>query len=206
VPPSAISQSLTTNEDTSLSIALSGSAGSGGELGFDVTSPVAYGVLEGTTPDLVYTPDQDYFGQDSFRFKVNDGVSDSGQAAVTIAVQPVNDPPTFDLTDDPDQTVLADAGAQSVLSFAANMAAGPPNGSESDQSLAFLVSNDNNALFSAQPSIDSNGTLTYAPDPNADGQATVSVSLMDDGGTANGGSDSSSEKSFTITVQGVAGP
>ena len=62
---------------------------------------------------------------------------------------------------------------------------------ESGQTVNFLVSNDNNALFSAQPSVSSNGTLTYTPAANANGSATVTVQIHDNGGTANGGVDTS---------------
>ncbi|HEX3558566.1 MAG TPA: Calx-beta domain-containing protein, partial [Pyrinomonadaceae bacterium] len=46
----------------------------------------------------------------------------------------------------------------------------------------------------------STGTLTYTPAANKFGQATVSVSLHDNGGTANGGQDTSAVQTFTITV------
>ncbi len=65
------------------------------------------------------------------------------------------------------------------------------------------MGNDNNALFSTQPSIAANGTLTFEPAANANGSATVTVSLSDDGGTANGGDDTSAAKTFTITVNAV---
>jgi hypothetical protein len=39
----------------------------------------------------------------------------------------------------------------------------------------FVVTNDNNRLFSQQPTIAPNGTLTYVAAPNAYGGATVTV-------------------------------
>jgi len=66
--------------------------------------------------------------------------------------------------------------------------------------LNFEVTNDNNALFSTQPSVAPNGTLSYTPADNANGTATVSVTLHDDGGTANGRDDTSDTKTFAITV------
>jgi hypothetical protein len=69
------------------------------------------------------------------------------------------------------------------------MTAGPPD--ESGQTLTFSTTNNNNALFSAQPSVAADGTLTYTPAPNANGSATVTVRLSDNGGTANGGVDHS---------------
>jgi hypothetical protein len=88
-----------------------------------------------------------------------------------------------------------------VTGWATAISAGPAN--ESSQTLNFIVTNSNNPLFSVQPAIAPNGTLTYTPTPNANGQATVTVQLHDDGGTANGGVDTSALQSFTITVTPV---
>src|SRR5207247_1805706 len=63
---------------------------------------------------------------------------------------------------------------------------------------------DNPALFSTAPALDSAGNLTFTAAPNAFGTATITVELMDDGGTANGGVDTSAKQSFTITVNPVA--
>jgi hypothetical protein len=43
---------------------------------------------------VLYTPDPDFSGSDTFTFKVDDGVLDSNTATVDITVTPVNDPPT----------------------------------------------------------------------------------------------------------------
>ena len=74
---------------------------------------------------------------------------------------------------------------------------------ESAQTLNFIVTNDNNALFSVQPAI-RRGTLTYTPAANAFGSATVTVQIHDNGGTANGGVDTSAPQTFTITVSNYA--
>ena len=47
------------------------------------------------------------------------------------------------------------------------------------------------------------GTLTYAPAADAFGSATVTVVANDNGGTANGGDDSSGAASFGIAVVAV---
>ena len=62
-------------------------------LTFTVLSSPAHGTLSGTAPNLTYTPAANYFGNDSFTFKVNDGQLDSAPANVTITVTPVNDAP-----------------------------------------------------------------------------------------------------------------
>ena len=45
--------------------------------------------------------------------------------------------------------------------------------------------------------------LTYTPATNASGTATITVVLKDNGGTANGGVDTSAPQTFMITVTGV---
>src|SRR5207237_5218229 len=67
----------------------------------------------------------------------------------------------------------------------------------------FLVSSNNPALFSAQPAIAANGTLTYTPAANVNGSATITVRLHDAGGIAGGGLDTSAPQAFTITVTAV---
>ena len=69
--------------------------------------------------------------------------------------------------------------------WATAISKGPAN--ESGQSVDFIVSNNNNALFVDQPAVTATGTLTYTPAADANGSATVTVRIHDDGGTANGG-------------------
>jgi hypothetical protein len=142
-----------------------------------------------------YTPAQDFNGTDSFNYTVPDGNGGTATATVTINVTSVNDAPSF--TKGANQTVNMNAGAQSV-SWATNISKGADN--ENGQTLSFEVTNDNNNLFSTKPSIAPNGTLTYESAPDAFGSATVSVTLKDNGGSANGGQDTSATQTFTINV------
>jgi Big-like domain-containing protein/Ig-like domain-containing protein len=71
---------------------------------------------------------------------------------------------------------------------------------ENGQHVTFEVSNNNPSLFSQQPAISPDGTLTYTPAPDASGQAIVTVVARDDGGTNCGGDDAADPKTFTITV------
>jgi len=118
-------------------------------------------------------------------------------------VAAVNDAPGFVVG--PDQTVLEDAGPQTVVNWARNISAGPAD--EAGQSVRFLVvSNSNPFLFSSSPVVSAAGTLTYTPAPNANGTALITLVLQDNGGTANGGSDASAAQSFRITVTPVNDP
>src|SRR5439155_1211448 len=118
-----------------------------------------------------------------------------------LTVTPVNDAPTF--TVGPDQTINEDAGAQTVNAWATNISAGAPD--ESAQTLTFQIAgNTNPSLFSVQPSINSgSGNVNFTSATNASGSATITVNLKDNGGTANGGVDTSAPQTFTITVNAV---
>ena len=129
----------------------------------------------------------------------NGGVDTSAQQTFTIQITAVNDAPSF--AKGGNQSVLEDAGPQTVSAWATNISQGPAN--ESGQVLDFVVTTDNDALFSALPVIDTAGNLTYTPAADANGSATVTVRLHDDGGTANGGQDTSTAQTFTITVTAV---
>ena len=114
---------------------------------------------------------------------------------------PVNDAPSFNLADGPPAS-LEDGGSMSIASFATNISPGPAD--EAGQSLDFLVTNNTNPdLFSSAPAIAADGTLSYTAAPDASGTANVTVVLMDDGGTGNGGDDTSDPQQFTITVNPV---
>jgi len=93
-PPTAKDDSVTTQEDTLVSITLAGCDPDGDALGYSVVKGPSNGGLSGTGPNLTYTPNKDFNGSDSFLFKVNDGTVDSAAATVSITVKPVNDPPT----------------------------------------------------------------------------------------------------------------
>ena len=108
----------------------------------------------------------------------------------------VNKVPVF--TKGADQSLLLNAGPQTVAGWAT--AISPGSATESEQVLDFQVSNDAPGLFSVAPAIAANGTLTFTSMPNASGQATVSVQLHDSGGQGNGGVDLSAAQTFKITV------
>lgn len=141
-----------------------------------------------------YDPQPDFFGDDGFTYRARDGSSVSDPATVRVVVRPVNDAPSF--TAGPDQSVGAGAGPQTVEGWATGIAAGPPN--EAGQSRQFLVQVVSGAeFFVAGPTVASTGTLSYTP--AAAGTAQVEVRLQDDGGTADGGSDTSPAVTITFS-------
>jgi len=92
-PPVAVSQNVSTAEDTALPITLAATDADGDPLTYTVLSAPANGTLSGTAPNVVYMPAADFNGADGFSFKVNDGTVDSAVATVSITVTPVNDTP-----------------------------------------------------------------------------------------------------------------
>lgn len=157
---------------------------------------------------LVWKPDAGASGEAHITFNVKDNAggvearddnTSKDANTLTIKVVDVNEAPRFTLA--ADQIVNEDAGAIVVNGMASGISAG--SAGENGQVLTFTLSNDNNALFTEQPTMTANGTLRYKLADNANGVATVSVTLKDDGGTANGGDDTSDTLTFTITANAI---
>ena len=204
-PPVANDTSATTNEDTTVTITLTGSDADGDPITFTIVSGPSNGSLGAvistgpTSATVDYTPNLNYNGADSFVFRANDGNGGTDDAVASITITPVNDPPTF--TVGSPVTVFEDSGAQTFTGWATGITAGPAD--ESGQTVTFTVTNSNPALFSVQPAVSSNGTLTFTPAANANGSATLTVTAKDNGGTANGGNDTSASQTSSITVTAV---
>ncbi len=113
----------------------------------------------------------------------NGGVDTSAPQVVTLTVNPVNDAPSFSAG--ADVVVNEDAGAQSTPGWATSISPGPTN--ESGQPVTFTVTNTNGSLFTVAPALAPDGTLTFTSAPDANGVAVLTITAIDDGGTANGG-------------------
>jgi len=85
-PPVAANSSATTAKDAAVKIVLSGSDPEGSTLTYAVVTSPTHGALSGTAPNLSYQPQTNYFGGDSFTFRVNDGTAGSTLATVSITV------------------------------------------------------------------------------------------------------------------------
>jgi hypothetical protein len=204
-PPVANDATASTNEDTTVTITLSGSDADGDSLTFTIVSGPSNGTLGPIVPTgptsatVNYSPALNYFGGDSFVYRANDGNGGTDDATVTITIAPVNDPPTF--LAGPTAVALEDSGPQSYPNWATGITPGPAN--ESGQNVTFTVTNDNPSLFSVQPAVAPNGTLTYTPAPNQYGTANLTVTAHDNGGTANGGIDTSAPQTSSINITPV---
>ena len=197
--PEADSFSASLLEGAPLPLTLSASDAEGDPLTYHVVTPPQHGTLSGDEPYLVYTPNPNYFGPDSFTYVANDGVNDSNLATVSLDVLPVNDAPTFYQAQS-GLTVLNRSGVHRVRWLTSITKGGGSNPYESGQNLSFVVTTNRPGMFINQPAIAPNGYLTFRPGSTR-GTATVTVYAQDNGGTANGGVDRSPSRTFTITVE-----
>src|SRR5690606_32107269 len=156
-----------------------------------------------------YQPAQHANGQMSFEFAVRDAYgNESAPQTATLNVAAVNDAPMFELADDPPGTP-GQGQTVTVPGFATGLH--PGGGSdEAGQPLAFKITLEgppgqavaSNVSLTIDPG-GSTATLSYTARNNAMGTSMFHVNLQDDGDTANGGSDTSAARSFTITATPV---
>ncbi|MBV9495142.1 MAG: tandem-95 repeat protein, partial [Acidobacteria bacterium] len=203
-PPVGSSDSYSTPEDQALVVSAPGVLGNDSDPDGDaITAQIESSPAGGTLSlqangSFTFTPAANFHGTTSFTYRVSDGTSLSDPVTVTIAVTPINDAPSF--TAGGNVIVAEDSGAYAAP-WATSISAGP---SESSQTVAFqVVGNSNPTLFSVAPSISATGQLAFTPAADANGSAQITVALQDDGGTANGGVDTSATVTFTITVSAV---
>ena len=164
-----------TIEDTALSITLAGSDADGDAVTFAAATQPANGILSGTAPNMVYTPNADFNGTDSFTYTANDGMVDSTPATVTITVVAVNDVP-----------VAADATASTTEDTAVDvtLSATDVDGDE----LTYTATDGANGTVSV-----AGATATYMPAANFNGTDTFTF-------VANDGTVDSAPATVTVTV------
>ena len=161
-PPIAANQQLTTPEDTPLAIVLTATDPEGDPLSYSIVAPPAHGVLSGTLPNLTYTPNPNFHGQDSFTFRASDGTNFSNTATVTITVTPVNDAPVAN-----SQALTTPAGTPIAITL---------TGQDTDgDRLTFVMATgpSHGTLSGTAPS------LTYTPAPNYVGPDSFTFTAHD---------------------------
>jgi hypothetical protein len=85
----ASGETITTPEDTEVGFSVRDSTNAN----YTVLSGPVNGTLSGTAPDFVYTPDENFFGIDSFTYTVTDDSGTVFQTTLLITVTGVNDLP-----------------------------------------------------------------------------------------------------------------
>ncbi|WP_374326246.1 tandem-95 repeat protein [Azonexus sp.] len=166
--PVAADLKLTTTEDTSLTIDLLSGAHDidSTALTAEVVAGPAHGQLQqGTDGQWRYTPDADWFGTDSFTYRIGDGDLFSNVATVTLTVTAVNDAPVvppLKAETDEDQPLALDllAGVVDVDGdlLSVTIKQGPLHGQ--------LIAG-------------TNGQYTYTPDANWNGSERIDYEVSD---------------------------
>jgi Dockerin type I domain/Bacterial Ig domain len=135
-------------------------------------------------------------GLDGILDNADDGTLATQFTVLVNSAVAINQAPSF--TKGPNKSAIDEDGALSFAGWATAISPGPAG--EELQTVDFLVESDAANLFVVQPQIDRAGTLTFRPAPNLRGTAHLTVRLKDNGGTANGGVDTSQPQTFDITI------
>ena len=170
-PPTANYGSVTTQEDTPVSISLVGSDPDGDMMTYNIVTGPSHGSLSGTAPNLTYTPEADFSGSDSLAFNVNDSTDYSASATVSVTVTGVNDPPA---ANDDTATLQEDTPVVTVDVLA--------NDADVDNDRLIVITATQGSNGSV--TINTDSTLTYAPNVNSCGTDVFTYTLSDGkGGT-----------------------
>ncbi|UAA39160.1 tandem-95 repeat protein [Paraneptunicella aestuarii] len=160
--PVANSQTIELEEDTQATIILDATDAEGDSLSYKVISSPAHGVLTGNAPDLVYTPNGNFFGNDSFTFVVNDGSVDSEIATINLVVIGVNDAPVSQ-----PQSIQTPEDTPATI----NLEAFDPDGDA--LTYQFLTLPEKGELIGLPPN------LTYQPRPDINGNDSFTYTVSD---------------------------
>ena len=149
--------------------------------------------IDANTCNIFFTPNKDAYGVARLTIDLCDNgptttphVNCAKQVTRSITVLPVNDPPHF--LHSGDITVIEDKAQTTYPKWARDIVKGGllenPIGAEDFQSLQFILtmSQEDEALFSQLPQVDTRGDLSFGLAPDMFGRAVVTICLKDDGG------------------------
>ena len=175
-PPTAVDDTYTATEDTTLTVAAAdGVLENDADLDADplevaLVTDVTNGTLSlNIDGSFTYTPDANFNGTDSFTYNADDGQGGLTPATVTITVDPVNDDPVavddgFNVTEDGTLNVVAAAG---VL--------GNDSDVDGDTLTAALLTDVSNGTLT----LNGDGSFDYTPDANFNGTDSFTYEVND---------------------------
>lgn len=184
-PPAAVPDLAITSEDQPIEIdILANDTDPDGEpvVMVDFGQPENGKLVRSTEGVMLYTPNRDYHGMDSFTYKVRDPHRAETESTVNVMVKSVNDPPTV-----PDQTVTLNKHASFNLIFAGSDV-------ESDKLTYKIVQSPENGVLLAYPDV-----ANYAPKGDFVGQDQFTY-------VANDGLGDSREATVTLNVVDANNP
>jgi hypothetical protein len=180
--PTGANVTLTTAEDTPVTVAIAASDPDGDALTYAVSTAPAHGALSGTLPGGTYTPAPDYNGADLFFVTVSDG-DESVLIRVDVTITPVNDAPVA--VDD----ALAD-DEDTILTVAATTLLANDTDPDGDPLTITAVTSGTGGTVALVGT-----SVTFTPSPDFLGDAAFTYTASD--GTA------TDTATVTITVGGV---
>lgn len=200
--PLAQSGSAATNEDVAVAVPLSGADSEQCELTFSIVAspnkgslspitnaPCAPGSPNADTASVVYTPNPNSNGSDSFTFRTNDGALNGNTGTITITVGAVNDSPVaanmtaVTAMGTPTTVVLGATDVETCeLSF--SVVTGPSQGT--------LGAITNAACTPGNPNSDAD-TVVYTPNAGFSGIDTFTYRVND-------GASGSNTATVTVTI------
>ncbi|WP_172826882.1 Ig-like domain-containing protein [Flammeovirga sp. SJP92] len=92
--PVADSQQLLMNQGESKSFTLTGNDADNDPITFSILTQPSNGTITGEIPNLTYTPNPDFSGEDQMTFVINDGYEDSEVATITFLVRSNGETPS----------------------------------------------------------------------------------------------------------------
>lgn len=192
-PPVALGDSTSTNEDTPVTIdVLANDSDADGHSDLKrssvtVTSGPGHGTtsINASTGAITYRPDLNYYGMDTFNYRVCDNAGACASAMVSIEIGSSNDPPSAinDSISTPEDTPR-------VIDVLANDEDADDN---LDPSTVTVTSPPSNGSAEVNPV---SGAITYSPNRNYNGPDSLVYQVCDDGGIC----DSASVSIFVTPV------
>ncbi|MCD4781549.1 MAG: right-handed parallel beta-helix repeat-containing protein, partial [Candidatus Omnitrophica bacterium] len=187
-PPVAEDISDQTDEDTAVDITLLATDPDNDPLDYFIVDDPSFGSIVLIDDVATYTPDTNYYGEDTFTYKANDGDSDSNTATVTITINPVNDAPILDSIGDK----VVDEGDTLSFTVTASDVEGDSlslTGLNLPSGASFTDNGDGTGDFDWTPGYDQSGEYT-----------DVQFEVGDDGSPS-----MSDNEQITITVNNIEG-
>ncbi len=176
--PQAIDDTASTNEDTPINILVlnNDSDIDGDTLIISEVSQPAHGTATiDQNTQIIFTPAENWSGNDSFTYTISDGNGGTAQASVQVSVNAVNDAPV--VSDIPDQTI--DEG-QTFISVNLNNYVSDVDNTSNEMTWSYSGNKE------LQVTIDASNIATVTiPDSNWFGSETITFTATDPGGLSN---------------------
>jgi hypothetical protein len=166
--PVAVAQSVATPKDTPLTLTLTATDVENSALTYTIVTGPAHGTLSGAAPDLTYTPNVGYAGDDFIYFSANDGERTSNVAMVNISVFIVSHHPSA--LDDAYSTYQ-----NNVLTIAAPGVLSNDTDADGDPLYAHLVSGPVHGTLT----LNVDGSFDYLPAANYAGEDSFNYQAVD---------------------------